>query len=235
MHAGIVACLAGAAEVVSTDLPQNLPLLARNIQANGTPALRRGQIPPARHHGTSSSSPCTHRLRCLCSLRSRMCAFRSACQHDRHGMHMRLPRCHGRCHGMHTACTRHAHTRLPRCHGRCHGRAPLGLQALHSHWPQQVRCPPGLQERISSVPLEWGSDEDTRSLKLPFDLAIACGAAPAPNVKRRIMEVSRGVVMGVILSGHVRPVHVCVGTHLHVFAYSRWVGSLRPASRHGDL
>ena len=183
MHAGIVACLAGAAEVVSTDLPQNLPLLARNIQANGTPALRRGQVPPARHHGTSSSSPCTHRLRCLCSLRSRMCAFRSACQHDRHGMH----------------------TRLPRCHGRCHGRAPLGLQALHSHWPQQVRCPPGLQERISSVPLEWGSDEDTRSLKLPFDLAIACGAAPAPNVKRRIMEVSRGVVMGVILSGHVRP------------------------------
>lgn len=35
LHAGIVAALAGAAEVVATDLKDNLALLDRNIQSNG--------------------------------------------------------------------------------------------------------------------------------------------------------------------------------------------------------
>lgn len=124
---GILAAMAGAKDVISTDLADNLSLIDRNIQANGS--LPRQMV--------SSTKACLFSSIELASP-SHACTLKYI-------QSAPFP----------ATCFEFTFERLQSTDQAQHG-------------------PAGVQAKVASVPLKWGTD-DVKALELPFDLAIACG------------------------------------------------------------
>lgn len=154
---GILAAMAGAKDVISTDLADNLSLIDRNIQSNGS--LPRQMV---------SST--------------KACLFSS----------------------IELASPSHA------CTLKYIQSAPFPatffeftFERLQST-DQAQHGPAGVQAKVASVPLKWGTD-DVKALELPFDLAIACGTDTRSPHTARICYLLLDPVEHV----HTLPTRVC--------------------------